>query len=81
ASMNGSNSIFTAMSTAGNAVFLAGQNVVQYQVTTAASPALAINGAVATNLDGSTTGPATLRTIIGDTSPVSNFASDYATIV
>jgi uncharacterized protein (DUF1501 family) len=81
ASMNGANSIFTAMSTAGNAVFLAGQNVVQYQVTTSATPALAINGTSASTLDGSSVGPSTLRTIIGDTSPVSDFASDYATVV
>ena len=34
--MNGSSTLFTAVSTAGNAVFLSGQSVVQYQLSTGA---------------------------------------------
>ncbi len=78
---NGQDSIFTAVSTSGNAVFLAGQTVVQYQVSTNSLPAVAVNGTVATSLDGSSAGPAALKAIIGDTSAVSNLANDYATVV
>jgi uncharacterized protein (DUF1501 family) len=80
-SMNGANSIFTAMSTAGNAVFLAGQKVVQYQTTTNTSPAIAIRSTTSTSLLGSSTAPGLLKGLITDTSPVSDFASDYATVV
>ena len=80
-SMNGTNSIFTAMSTAGNAVFLAGQKVVQYQTTTNTTPAVAIRAATGTSLLGSTTAPGLMKGMITDTSPVSDFASDYAAVV
>ncbi|MDB5802651.1 MAG: hypothetical protein JWL63_3590 [Rhodocyclales bacterium] len=49
-----SNTIFTAISAAGNAVFLSGQNIFQYQVST--SGAAAISGASNTNLFGSGNG-------------------------
>jgi uncharacterized protein (DUF1501 family) len=78
---NGNESIFTAISTSGNAVFLAGEHVVQYQVSTNALPAVAINGLAVTSLNGASGGPAALKAIIGDTTGVSNFASDYATVV
>ena len=58
ASGNGANSLYTAMSTAGNAVFLAGQSVIQYQVSTGATPAVRINAATATSLFGSSIAPA-----------------------
>ncbi|MBX9574937.1 MAG: DUF1501 domain-containing protein [Caulobacteraceae bacterium] len=77
---NGSNSLFTAISTAGNAVFLSGQSVVQYQMTTAAQPALVINGGSSASLFGSTLAPSRVRSIIQDTSPASFFAADYATV-
>ena len=80
AGLNGSNSLFTAISTAGNAVFLSGQSVVQYQMTTAAQPALLINGGAATTLFGSTVAPSRVRDIIQDQSAVSLFAADYATV-
>jgi len=43
ASSNGANSLFTAVSAAGNAVFLSGQSVVQYQLSTGAAPAIPIS--------------------------------------
>ena len=42
AGMNGGNTLFTAISTAGNAVFLSGQSIVQYQLSTGAQPAVVI---------------------------------------
>ncbi|UDF05250.1 DUF1501 domain-containing protein [Asticcacaulis sp. AND118] len=39
--MNGQNTIFTAITTSGTAVFLSGQNVVQYPLSTNTSPAIA----------------------------------------
>ncbi len=80
-SMNGANSIFTAMSTAGNAVFLAGQKVVQYQTTTGNNPAVAVGPATSKYLLGSSTAPGLLNGVITDTTPVSDFASDYAAVV
>lgn len=81
ASMNGTNSLFTAISTAGNAVFLSGRNVIQYQMTTAAQPAVVINGATGTSLFGSAVGPARLREIVQDTAGPNLFAADYSTVV
>lgn len=49
-----SNSLFTAISASGNAVFLSGQNIFQYQVS--ASGATLINGTTNTNLFGSGNG-------------------------
>lgn len=78
--LNGTNSLFTAISTAGNAVFLSGQSVVQYQMSTAAQPAVVINGGSATTLFGSTVAPSRVRDIIQDESSASLFAADYATV-
>ncbi|CAL1691533.1 hypothetical protein MMB232_01676 [Brevundimonas subvibrioides] len=78
-SLNGNGSLFTAISTAGNAVFLSGQSVVQYQMTTAAQPAVVITGQSANSLFGSTVAPGRVRDIITDTSSASLFAADYAT--
>lgn len=57
-----SDTTFTAISASGNAVMLAGQNVLQYQVGT--SGATKINGAVATSLFGSASGDDALRALI-----------------
>jgi uncharacterized protein (DUF1501 family) len=81
ASGNGANSLYTAMSTAGNAVFLAGQSVIQYQVSTGATPAVRINSAVGTTLFGSAVAPAKLTEVIQDTGFVANMGSDYAGVV
>ncbi|HWA22380.1 MAG TPA: DUF1501 domain-containing protein [Caulobacterales bacterium] len=76
--MNGTNSVFTAISTAGNAVFLAGNSVVQYQVTTTANaPATVIAPATGTTLFGSSSAPALLRSLIRDISATSYFAQDH----
>ena len=64
ASQNGGASLFTAISTAGNAVFLSGRDIIQYQLSTAALPALVVNGATAASLFGSSSAPAGLREII-----------------
>jgi uncharacterized protein (DUF1501 family) len=81
ASMNGSNSHFTAMSVAGNAVFLSGRNITQYQMTTAAQPALSVTAANATTLFGSSVGPSRLRDDIQDTGSANLFSADYANVV
>ncbi len=80
AGMNGTNSLFTAISTAGNAVFLSGQNVVQYQMTTAAQPAVVVNASTGSGLFGSTVAPSRIRELIQDQSAASILAADYASI-
>ncbi|MBK8838375.1 MAG: DUF1501 domain-containing protein [Hyphomonadaceae bacterium] len=77
---NGSNGVFTAISMAGNAVFLAGDTVFQYQMSTSqSSPAIRINSA-ATNqssLYGVSGQGARIREIIQDTAGASYFMQDY----
>ena len=77
--MNGTSSLFTAVSTSGNAVFLSGQSVVQYQMSTGAQPAVVINGQAGSSLFGSTVAPARVRELVSDTTSASLFAADYAT--
>jgi uncharacterized protein (DUF1501 family) len=79
ASGNGSNAVFTAMSTAGNTVLLAGRNVVQYQMSTGATPALAIRPAIQTSMGGATA--AMLNQMIRDTSTDTLMGKDIATMV
>ena len=76
---NGTSALFTAVSTAGNAVFLSGQSIVQYQMSTGSQPAIVITGQSGSNLFGSTVAPGRVRDIIRDTSQASLFAADYAT--
>jgi uncharacterized protein (DUF1501 family) len=78
---NGSNTLFTAISTAGNAVFLSGSSVVQYQITTNTQPAVVINAANGSTLFGSSSGVARVREIIQDTTAASLIADDQATVV
>lgn len=78
---NGSNGLFTAISTAGNAVFLSGRNVIQYQIATSAEPALRVTAAAGATLFGSSVGPARLREIIQDTSGPNLLSADYSTVV
>jgi uncharacterized protein (DUF1501 family) len=80
-SMNGANSVFTAISVAGNAVFLAGQNVVQYQMSTNAQPAIRVTGATSTTTFGSTTVAARMRDIIRDGAAGGPFIADHASVV
>ena len=81
ASQNGSNTLFTAISTAGNAVFLSGQTIVQYQLSTGAQPAVSITGATSNSLFTSSLGPARLRDLITDVNQSSNLAADYSSVV
>lgn len=80
ASANGENTLFTAVSLAGNAVFLSGQSVVQYQLSNGAQPAVVVSGARSGSLFGSTVAPSRVRSLISDTNLTSNFAADYATV-
>ncbi len=81
AGMNGQNTLFTAISTSGNAVFLSGQSVVQYQLSTGAQPAVVVTGAQGSTLFGSSLGPARVRDLITETNLTSNFAADYSSVV
>jgi uncharacterized protein (DUF1501 family) len=81
ASGNGANSLYTAMSTAGNTVFLAGRNIIQYQVSTGSTPAVRVNAALGTSLFGSSVAPSKMTEIIQDTGFAANMGSDYATVV
>ena len=78
-SANTSNGVFTAISTAGNTVFLAGQNVIQYQMTTSATPAVSITSAASptATLFGAPNAGARVQSIIRDTSSASPFMKDY----
>lgn len=79
-SSNGANAVFTAISTAGNAVFLAGDAVFQYQMSTSqSSPAVRINSAAtaSSSLYGVSGQGARIREIIQDTTGSSYFMQDY----
>ena len=81
AGMNGGNTLFTAISTAGNAVFLSGQSVVQYQLSTGAQPAVVITGQQGNTLFGSSLAPSRVRDSITDINLTNNIAADYSTVV
>lgn len=73
---NNSNPIFTAISASGNAVFLSGRNIIQYQVS--GSGATPING-LSGSLYGSSTAGSTLRSIVtGDTA--NYFQKEHAAV-
>jgi uncharacterized protein (DUF1501 family) len=83
-STNGTNSVFTAISTAGNEVMLSGQNVVQYQMSTnQTTPAIRVNAATAnsTNVFGAANAGARVREIVRDTAGSSYFMQDYGSKV
>jgi uncharacterized protein (DUF1501 family) len=79
-SMNGTNSVFTAISTAGNAVFLAGSSAIQYQISTSqTTPANRIASAQnGTTVFGGPNAGNRVREIIRDTSGASYFMKDHA---
>ncbi|MFN3228899.1 MAG: DUF1501 domain-containing protein [Asticcacaulis sp.] len=79
-SQNGQNTIFTAITATGTAVFLSGRNVVQYPLSTNNAPAVSVNGVTASSLFGSSTAPAALRDIITSTSSVSDFSNDHGAV-
>ena len=80
ASENGVNTIFTAITTQGSAVFLAGRNVLQYPLSSNASPAMVVNGTMASSLFGSSAAPAVLKDIIMEMGGASDFANDYGAV-
>lgn len=80
ASMNGQNTIFTAITTTGSAVFLSGNSIVQYPLSTNDAPAVKVNGAVGSSLFGSKAAPAALQALLTDTVQASDFGNDYATV-
>lgn len=81
AGMNGGSTLFTAVSAAGNAVFLSGQSVVQYQLSTGAQPAVVISSQQGARLFSSAQAPAAVRSLITETDVANSFAADYASTV
>lgn len=77
--MNGDNALFTAMSTAGNAVFLSGKNVVQYQMNTGNMPAIKVNGKDGM-LFGSAARNSRVEEIVKNLNFENLFAKDYAKV-
>jgi uncharacterized protein (DUF1501 family) len=80
-SLNGANAVFTGVSISGNAVLLAGQTAIRYQMTTNQSPAVRIGPTTANRLNGSTVAAERMRDIIRDGASSSFFAQDYASVV
>jgi uncharacterized protein (DUF1501 family) len=80
AGLNGTNSVFTAISTSGNTVFLSGRSIIQYQVSTGTTPAVLVTGATGTSLFGSSAAPALVRQIIQETGHPTALGADHATI-
>ncbi len=78
AGMNGSNTLFTGISLAGNAVFLAGQSIAQYQITTGNTPALTFTGATAASVFGSSAAPAIISDIVKSSNGANILSADYA---
>lgn len=75
-----SNTIYTAISTAGNVVYLSGHSAVEYQVTTNSTPAIVISG-TSGSLFGSSAAASDLNAIINDNASSSSyFAADYAAV-
>jgi uncharacterized protein (DUF1501 family) len=77
---NGAYPVFTGISTAGNALFLAGRSAGQYIVNPTPVPAVLIAGNQNTLLFNSNTGVADFTAVIQDTSSVNHLANDYAAI-
>ena len=78
--LNGSQPVFTSVSTNGAAVWLTGDKVSQYQVDTGDTPGIAIRNRSGT-LFGSKTGGVTLNSVITGTSSSKLIAQDYAQMV
>jgi uncharacterized protein (DUF1501 family) len=71
--------LFTSVSASGNAVWLAGQQVLQYQVSTAG--AIRIGGAGATTLFGSATALERMRSVMRNARTGDLLARDHAAVV
>ena len=79
--MNGANSIFTAISATGGALFLSGRNVGQYVVNPGPLPATLIDATRSPTLFTSPLGATSVTDLIRDTGSTSAFANDYAAVV
>ncbi len=79
--LNTTNNVFTAISPAGGALFLAGNTVRQYVVNPRQQPATIVTATQATPLFNSPIGASTVNDLIQDTSSTSDFANDYAGVV
>ena len=77
----GANATFTAVSPAGNTLFLSGRSVRQYVVDPGLPPAVPIAAAQSTSGWGPGLGTATMLSILQDTSSASHIANDYAAMV
>jgi uncharacterized protein (DUF1501 family) len=77
---NSANPLFTSISAASNALFLAGRTQGQYIVNPGGSPAVLINGNQKPLLFNSSIGQADFNQIIQDASSTSELAEDYAAI-
>lgn len=77
---NGANGIFTAISSAGTALFLAGRSADQFVANTGPLPSNAIVASKPGSLFGSRIGVARFTSIIQDTTSTSDFANDYAAV-
>ncbi|MEI9905470.1 MAG: DUF1501 domain-containing protein [Asticcacaulis sp.] len=77
---NSNNSLFTAITTAGNTVFLSGETTLQYPINVFGDPAQQIDGTTGW-LFGSDVPSAQLKAVIQDASSGSYFANDHATVV
>ena len=75
---NGANAVFTGISVSGNAVWLSGRQVVQYQVSTRGAVRL---GGTANSLFGSTVGFEKMRTIMRSARSAHLLEQDHAAVV
>ncbi|CAN5456684.1 DUF1501 domain-containing protein [soil metagenome] len=81
-SMNGANAVFTAVSTSGNAVFLSGESVVQYQVSGGGSPSpTAIGGQTGALFGSQAIASGKFKALITDPATPSLFGKDWTTVV
>ena len=78
--MNGTKTVFTAISAAGNAVYLSGEHITQYAVNTNGAPGVSINNLTSGSLFGSTTAKSSLDAIIRNPG-TSNFSKIYSDVV
>ncbi len=79
--MNTTNNVFTAISPAGGALFLAGNTVRQYVVKASQQPATIVTATQASPLFNSPIAASTVNDLIQDTSSTSDFANDYAGVM
>jgi uncharacterized protein (DUF1501 family) len=79
--LNGSNSIFTAISANGGALFLSGRNIGQYAVNPGRLPATLVSAIQTPALFTSPIGGSSVASLTQDMTSTSDFANDYAAVV